>query len=94
MKPVRFNKKAENELLAIGAKYRQISTDLKAAFTESVESAIDQIQQFPAAWPESYKGHRKCLMKKFPYAIIYKEHVQVIRIAAIAHFRRKPDYWH
>ena len=93
MKSVRFNKKAEIELLAIGVRYQQISAKLSAAFTASVESAIDQIQQFPAAWPESYKGNRKCLVKTFPYAIIYKEHARVIRIAAIAHFKRKPAYW-
>lgn len=36
---------------------------------------------------------RRCLLQKFPYAIIYSIEPDHIHIIAVAHTKRKPGYW-
>jgi len=36
---------------------------------------------------------RRCLIKRFPYSILYGINVDMIVIIAIAHLHRKPNYW-
>jgi toxin ParE1/3/4 len=63
-------------------------------FSKEIFSAISQILSNPDAY-SVIDGHRKYVMKTFPYKIIYKYYKenQTCSIVAIAHDRRQPDYW-
>jgi len=39
------------------------------------------------------QNSRRCLVKNFPYGIIYQEKENYILIIAIANLHRKPNYW-
>jgi mRNA-degrading endonuclease RelE of RelBE toxin-antitoxin system len=39
------------------------------------------------------KSARRCLIKRFPYGVIYGVDKDKIVIIAVAHLHRKPDYW-
>lgn len=38
-------------------------------------------------------GVRSCVLRPFPYAIVYLELPDEILILAIAHAKREPGYW-
>ena len=39
------------------------------------------------------KGIRECPVKRFPYALYYRELSESIWVAAVAHQKRRPAYW-
>ena len=56
-------------------------------------SAIDRIKQFPQAWQVFQEEARRCLLRRFPYGIVYVVEDDLVLILAIAHLHRQPDYW-
>ena len=38
-------------------------------------------------------GTRRHFDREFPYALIYVERPDRIMVLAVAHFKRRPDYW-
>ena len=69
--------------------------DPKAAerFEQEVESAVRYIVKDPHRWPTYDEKHRKLLLRRFPYVLIYREHANRIWIVAVAHEHRRPGYW-
>ena len=62
-------------------------------FAEEVAAAITRILQHPNAWMPLSKNSRRCIISRFPYGIIYQVKTRTLRIIAIAHLSRKPEYW-
>ncbi len=62
-------------------------------FLREVFAAIECIKGFPEAWQPFHMGTRRCLVRRFPYGVIYKQIDSLILIVAIASLHRKPDYW-
>lgn len=59
-----------------------------------VEQALQKIQQSPQMWPRHHDPRfRKYVLERFPYLIFYMERLESIWIVAIAHAKRRPDYW-
>jgi plasmid stabilization system protein ParE len=47
----------------------------------------------PHRWPAGEHGSRKFVLRRFPFAIFYREKQAVIHVLAIAHGHRRPGYW-
>jgi plasmid stabilization system protein ParE len=62
-------------------------------FQRELEKAQQAIQDLPDAWPMYLAGTRHYLIKRFPYAVVYRLLESRIEIVAVAHARRKPGYW-
>ena len=63
-------------------------------FLDCVEQALQKIRHRPQVWPpHADPRFRKYLLERFPYSIFYMERPDAIWIAAIAHAKRRPDYW-
>ena len=94
MKPVIFHRETEAELRAAVAWYEGQRAGLGVDFQAKVEEAVAAIQSKPARHPR-YKGKdiRKCRVKRFPYTVYFLELDDVIWLAAVAHHKRRPDYW-
>ncbi len=90
---VRFLKIAQSELDSSVEYYNSESTGLGYEFLREVFAAVDRIIEYPEAWKPFYKGTRRCLIRRFPYGIIYKQLDDLILIFAIANLHREPDYW-
>jgi toxin ParE1/3/4 len=43
-------------------------------FFQEVNSAIERIKLFPHGWTKIGKHTRRCILKAFPYAILYEYH--------------------
>jgi len=90
---VRFLQVAKTELDDAVEYYNQQRARLGYEFLWEVFFAIDRIQQFPQAWQVFYEDARRCLVRRFPYGIIYVQENDLILILAVAHLHREPDYW-
>ena len=62
-------------------------------FATAVDQAIAAVIEFPSRWPLGEYGTRKVVLRRFPFAIVYRERQNTIQILAIAHGHRRPEYW-
>jgi hypothetical protein len=62
-------------------------------FFQEVNAAIERIRIMPEAWTKIGKRTRRCMLKGFPYAILYVIERDEIIITALAHLHRKPDHY-
>ena len=84
---------AREELLAAIDYYTDAEPGLGMAFYTEIESAIELIEGYPDFWTEIGGGIRRCLVRRFPYAILYTRETSRIFIYAIMHTKREPGYW-
>jgi hypothetical protein len=73
--------------------YNEISPSLADKFKKSISDKINQIKLFPFSCQKFFNQYRKCILLKFPYAIIYTIENNNIYIIAIANTNKKPFYW-
>lgn len=90
---VRFLQVAKIELGDAVEYYNRERPGLGYEFLWEVFFAIDRIKQFPEAWAAFHEDARRCLVRRFPYGIIYVQDKDTIVILAVAHLHRTPDYW-
>jgi len=88
-----FHPHAERELKEIENHYDGILNELGDRFREDVELTIMRILKFPDGWQPLSKVVRRCRLGGFPYGIIYRVKPVGIRILAVMHQRREPNYW-
>jgi len=81
---------AEAELSDAAVWYESQAPGLGQEFLDEFERTIQRILQFPEDWAEISQRHRRCLFRRFPYAIVYSCSDDIIRVGAIAHLRQDP----
>ncbi|MBL7777146.1 MAG: type II toxin-antitoxin system RelE/ParE family toxin [Chitinophagales bacterium] len=84
---------ALTELEEVADWYAEINTSLATDFVEEFTNNVKAIQNKPLNYPTLNEGFRKCSLKRFPYKIIFKIVANNILVVAIAHHKRKPNYW-
>ena len=85
-----FHPEAHVEFKEATLHYSEKSRSLGSAFYSEVEYAIERIILLYRVIDEDV---RRCLTKRFPYAILYSIEVHYILILAIMHYSREPSYW-
>ena len=93
MKPAIFHEEAEAELHGSVAFYEGRRRGLGADFQVEVQKAVEQIQKNPNMFPLHRDDVRKCLVRRFPFTIFFQDLDEAVWILAVAHQKRKPDYW-
>jgi len=93
MKTVRFHPEASEELEAVVTYYEEKRPGLGALFLADVKKARDRIVELPAAAREVRTSIRRRSIHRFPYFLYYAIDEGEIFIIAIAHKRRRPEYW-
>ena len=91
--PIEIHPEAAAEVQAAYAWYQQHNPSVAAAFLAEVDRAISQISEFPDRWPRFKRGTRRFVLHKFPFLVVYRKSGGMIQVVAIAHGRRRPDYW-
>ena len=84
---------AQRELDETVQRYNQQTAGLGDAFLLEAIAAIDRIQRFPLGWHPLGSTLRRCLLRRFPYGVIYVREGSDILIVAVAHTHRRPGYW-
>ena len=91
MKSVILLPPADQEFLEAIDYYEQEFSAVSRAFIEEFLRSLEFIRQFPEAWQKVDRHTRKCLLKRFPYVILYIVEETSIIITAVAHQHRHPD---
>jgi toxin ParE1/3/4 len=92
-KPIEFDSEAADEVVDGYEWYLKRSPQAARAFLSEVDRAIDAIQASPAMFATYLHGTRRYLLKRYPYAIVYRELPELIQIVAVSHLKRRPGYW-
>ncbi len=73
--------------------YETQQKNLGLQFIAEFNAAIKRISAYPDSYMLIDSTIRRCLIKRFPYCILYGINVDMIVIIAVAHLHRKPNYW-
>lgn len=88
-----FHRLAEHELNEAARYYDLEEPGLGGAFLDEVDRCLDSIQAHPKAGAILRGEVRRRLLRRFPYALLYKIKPTGIRILAVMNLRRRPAYW-
>jgi hypothetical protein len=88
-----FHPEAEIELNATIAYYEEVEEGLGYDFSVEVYSAVERAASHPIAWPMIDDDIRRCLVRRFPYGILYSVESDKIYVVAVMNLHREPDYW-
>ena len=73
--------------------YKQRGRNLGRRFAHEVRGTIQRIAATPRRWRILEEDVRRCLLRVFPYAVLYTIEDDYILIVAIMHGKRQPGYW-
>jgi plasmid stabilization system protein ParE len=98
MKPARLAPEAVVEIAEAAAWYQSQRPQLARQFLREFEGILKVIESRPASFPRlsatsSELDIRRALFPRFPYSAVFLQLPVEIRILAVAHVRRRPDYW-
>jgi plasmid stabilization system protein ParE len=80
---------AEEEMIF----YEAASVGLGEDFLDDIQHAIDTAREHPELGVEVAPGLRRILVRRFPFTVIYAAEPERVLVVAIAHQRRRPQYW-
>lgn len=94
MKTITFHESAEREMRESLDYYESRRPGLGGDFRRELEHALDKVRENPLAFAvEDELGVRYCLLKRFPYMLVFIDLEDRIWVAAVAHCHRRPRYW-
>jgi hypothetical protein len=62
-------------------------------FFQETAAAIERIRLMPDAWTKVGMRTRRCILKGFPYALLYVQETDEILITAVAHLHREAQHY-
>jgi plasmid stabilization system protein ParE len=91
--PLLIHPKAVEEAQAARRWYEQRSQRVAAGFVRELDRTMSAVAESPDRWPIHAHGTRKLILRRFPFAVIYKLNGDEVWVIAVAHGRRHPAYW-
>jgi len=64
-----------------------------SAFLSELDHAVAEIAASPRRWPAYLHGTRRYLLRRFPFAVVFRKSQGSVQVIAVAHSKRKPGYW-
>lgn len=96
---LRIIDEAEAEYREAAAWYDQKQSGLGVEFLDALSQTFQFIEEDPQRFARmemiqktSREIHR-CLLPRFPYAVIYEVRSDELLVIAVMHVRRRPNYW-
>lgn len=84
---------ADRELNEAAQYYELESSGLGFSFLKEVERCLQLIADHPDAGTILGGSVRRRLLRRFPYALLYKVKPTGIRVLAVMNLKRRPAYW-
>jgi plasmid stabilization system protein ParE len=89
----RFHEAARAEFHAAAEFYESKMPGLGSAFVTEVERAAEYIVARPTVGAPLVHGFRRLMIRRFPFALVYRLMDESVQIIAVAHLHRRPCYW-
>jgi plasmid stabilization system protein ParE len=95
---IRFEPEASDELDHAALWYQRRRPGLGFEFLDAVDRSVAMIRRWPHAAPLATDLPRDLIVRRapvdqFPYRLVYLETPTAIRVLAVAHDSRRPNYW-
>ncbi|MGD8784577.1 MAG: type II toxin-antitoxin system RelE/ParE family toxin [Thioalkalispiraceae bacterium] len=90
---IKFLDVAQQELDEAIEYFNNEAAGLGQDFLAEVLKSLDRIGSYPHAWHPCSARTRRCLLRRFPYGVIYQVLENEILIIAVACLHREPEYW-
>ena len=87
---IRFLEAAQRE---VDDAERSMTSTRKNLSRDELDRVIRRVKSFPLASTEIEPGIRRCLLVRFPYALIYGIDEELIIVVAVSHLHRQPRSW-
>jgi len=89
-----FHPDTETEHLDSLAFYESKKPGLGASYLADFERALIHVCESPQRYPtERIFNIRTIPLEQFPYTVHYREVSGKVQVLAVAHHRRRPQYW-
>lgn len=89
----RIHPEALAEMAEAARFYENRAPGLGREFFEEVVVVIQSAVDNPEAGTLLESVYRRMLCRRFPFAVVYRQAGNELRILAVAHQRRRPGYW-
>ncbi len=90
---VRLHPDAQREMRAAFLWYFDRNRLVAESFRAEAEHAIQAIAKDPNRWPELTGSVRRYVFPRFPFTAVYRVKLDCVEVVAIAHQKRRPEYW-
>lgn len=90
---VDFTSAAQSEFTELIRFYDRQGGTIASDFATELERVVERIVEFPDAGAPYSSGTRRILLYRFPVAVVYRARGSTLEVVALAHHRRRPDYW-
>jgi len=90
---VQFLPAAQDDYEEALAWYQARSPHAALGFQASVADGVQRVADQPDSYPSIDKRHRRCLLKRYPFSLIYRIETFGPLVVAVAHSRRSSRYW-
>ncbi len=85
---------AEDDLRSAARFYQEAGgLILSQALFAEFERSVSVLMRHPGLGARWRGKARRYVMKRFPYSLAYEVHGDEIRVLAVAHQSRRPEYW-
>jgi len=92
--PVIFTLPARAELIDAQDWYENEAPGLGRYFRAAIDAVIQRMSANPRQFPVIYKGIRRALLRRFPYALMFVvEADETLTVIACFHGSRDPAHW-
>ena len=91
---IELNEEADRELNEAIEYYNRERADLGWEFFSDLYDLLTLVARNPRRCPwVDDNSLRRCSMRRFPYSIVYSPDPDAVRVLAIYHQSRDPNYW-
>lgn len=90
---IEFQSEADEEFREAARYYESEAPGVGLAFVVEMHKAVADIAEFPLTAQIVRASIRKKVLRHFPYNILYSVDSDKVVIIAVAHQRRRPNYW-
>lgn len=95
MTPVIFSRLAQADVQAASRWYAEHAPRSVALFAAEIDRAVARIAAAPASWPQVSPRLRRCVVRRFPYLVLFRIQADgSVLVAAVAHQRQDPTLWY
>ena len=90
---IEFLPEADEEFREAARYYEGEAAGVGMAFIAAVHKAVDEVIEVPLAAQVHRASIRKKVLRHFSYNLFYAIESDIIVIVAVAHQRKRPNYW-